>query len=392
MSRERPDVVLIGIGGYGQSYVQWMEQYHGVTKGEICGVVDPVARKSPQWQGLHDAGVPIFDTLEEYLNQGGMADLAVVASPIAFHADQTCGALDAGMNVLCEKPIAATVQDVRRMISARDRAGRFLEVGYQWSFTDAIQSLKADILAGRLGRPKRFAALVLWPRTSSYYQRNSWAARKTDSAGRWVLDSPVSNATAHYLHNMLFLSGPAQNRSVTPVAITAECFRGNDIENFDTACCRVETAEGAEILFYTSHCVEHRGDPGFRFEFENAIIDYSGVGTITARFSDGRTKEYGDPGVEQGKKLRVSLERIAADEPRPDICGPEAAMAHTLCVNGMQENPVGTLPADQLVTIERMPGDTLRYLPGLGDLMTRAYNEGSPGKRRVVSQVHSHRR
>ena len=52
----------------------------------------------------------------------------------------------------------------------------------------AINALKQDILAGKLGYPKRLKPIVLWPRDLDYYQRG-WAGKKQDQQGNWILDS-----------------------------------------------------------------------------------------------------------------------------------------------------------------------------------------------------------
>ncbi len=96
-----------------------------------------------------------------------------------------------------------------------------------------------------------------------------------NDAGRLVYDSPVNNATAHYLHNMLFLGGAEMESSARPSFLEAECYRGNEIENFDTACCRITTDEVPEILFFTSHCVERNDGPVFELKFERGSIRYS---------------------------------------------------------------------------------------------------------------------
>ena len=87
------------------------------------------------------------------------ADLAIISSPIQYHAQQSIYALDHGSNVLCEKPLCATVPDALKMREAQNRSGKFLAVGFQWSFDNSILDLKKDIISGMLGRPKRLKTL-----------------------------------------------------------------------------------------------------------------------------------------------------------------------------------------------------------------------------------------
>ena len=53
-------------------------------------------------------------------------------------------------------------------------------IGYQWSYSEGIQSLKKDILTGRFGKPLRMKSMCLWSRDFSYFSRNNWAFRKKD--------------------------------------------------------------------------------------------------------------------------------------------------------------------------------------------------------------------
>ncbi len=151
---EQVGAVLCGIGGYGRMYLQALLQGGAGTKVELAGVVDPFAATADGYPELHERKIPVYGTLEDFYKQQ-RADLAVVCSPIHWHCRQTLLALTQHSHVLCEKPAAATVQEVESMMTARDRAGRQVAVGYQWSFSSAIQALKRDIAAGLFGRPLR---------------------------------------------------------------------------------------------------------------------------------------------------------------------------------------------------------------------------------------------
>ncbi len=371
------NIILIGIGGYGRLYVDAIRERHANGGTRICAVVDPMAEQASSWPNLAAAGIPCFDRVEAFVETGTHADLAVISSPIAFHAEQSVLALNAGMNVLCEKPMAATFGDALRMRDARDASGRFLEIGFDWSFSEAVQRLKLDILTGRLGAPRHLKTWVAWPRDSDYYRRNDWVGRIRDAMGRGVFDSPANNATAHFLHNMLYVLGPSIGSSATPLAITGECYRANPIESFDAACCRVETAEKVDVLFFTAHCVKNRVGPLFRFVFDDAIVEYKGEGDICARFRNGREQSYGNPGCDAMRKLRHAIEMCSAPERKPEICGPEAAMAHALCVDAMGKMPIRDFAPNLVVREPLKNGSVLTHVCGLQEGMRNGYEQGA---------------
>ena len=375
MSNNPVSIVLVGVGGYGNTYVNALLDAKDKTLFRIAGVVDPFATGCRRLEELKALGIPFFDDLGAFYAENS-AELAVISSPISLHAPQTCKALENGSNVLCEKPLGATIQEATAMREARDRAKRFVAIGYQWSFNEAILALKRDILAGRFGAPKRLRTLVLWPRSEAYYKRNSWAAALKDARGNWVLDSPVNNATAHYLHNMFYVLGPAINRSAVPRYVTAELYRANRIENYDTGACRVLTEDGVEILFYSCHAVSDSRGPEFVYEFENGVVTYSALEkTIQAAFASGETVEYGDPQRNVPQKLWDS---VGAVRGKNDImCGVETASSQTLCMNGMQESASGIteFPAS-LVSIEGEGDTKLTVVEGLADTLAHCYETG----------------
>ena len=141
-------VVLIGLSSYGAGYARLLIEQGKIHNARLVGVVDPYAEKNPYWPPVKEQKIPRYDTLPEFL-AGHQADLAAIASPIHLHCPQTCSVLQAGLPVLCEKPVAVTIQEVNRMIAAREKAGKFTAIGYDWSFSEEIQALKHDVMAGR---------------------------------------------------------------------------------------------------------------------------------------------------------------------------------------------------------------------------------------------------
>jgi predicted dehydrogenase len=186
-------LILAGIGGYGHFYLRHLLEDAEQAGIRFLAAADPRPAGSPFLDQLQDRGVEIFPDLASCLAVH-RADLVVIAAPIHFHAELTALSLAHGAHVLCEKPLCATVAEATAMAQAEAQAGRFVAVGYQWSFSEAIQALKRDIQAGVLGQPRRFKTCVLWPRGAAYYARNNWAGRIRSQDGRWVLDSPASNA------------------------------------------------------------------------------------------------------------------------------------------------------------------------------------------------------
>ncbi len=374
-------VVLVGVGWYGVHYLNGLLEAHAAGRLVFAGVVEPNPRNVAHTGALAAEKIPLVKSLEEFYAAGNRCDVAVICSPIHHHCSQTCLALSRGSNVFCEKPAAATIQEAEQMMRAEESAAKWVAIGYQWSFTPAILALKRDIQKKLFGAPKRLKSLALWPRDDSYYRRNNWAGAQRDDNGRWILDSPVNNAAAHFLHNMFFVIGDALNRSARPARVTGELYRANDIENYDTAALRCFTDKNVEILFYAAHAVQTNIGPIFSFEFEKAVIEYGGeYDEITARFRDGAIKKYGSPEAQitYTKPHQKVLDALnAAGSGKKIPCGIEAAAAQTLCMNGVQESAPKIVDFPRsLITRVQLSGGEARCVKGLEDVFQDCFAQG----------------
>lgn len=353
-----PSVVLAGAGGFGRLYVERLLQEEARGRVRFVAVVDPrIDELTAALPDLPDS-VARFPSLEAFYAEH-RADLACISTPIATHRPLTEMALAHGSHVLLEKPAAATIQDVQAMLDAERRAERIVGVGFQWSFAPEILELKRRILAGDFGRPRRLRVCVAWPRSRAYYTRNDWAGRLRTTHGHWVLDSPAHNAHSHYLHNMLFLTGEAQESSAEPAEVSAELYRAHPIETFDTVAARIVTRSGAELLFYGTHLGDPReGEHGPRclYEFERATIRREDRGALVfgafeIEHDDGR-RERLRSSTDIMEKVSMMIDAVRTG--RPVACGLSAAASQVRCVNAMHESmptPI-TLGPGHCTTVE----------------------------------------
>jgi len=368
-------LVMVGIGGCGASYLAELLGDSPPPGVKLVGAVDPRPEGSPFHERLVHDRIPIADSLSRLLDTI-CADLVVIASPIHWHAEQTCQALAHGAHVLCEKPAAGAIQDVHRMMAAETTAGRRVGIGFQWAFAPSTQALKQDILSGRFGRPRRMRGLVCWPRSKAYYRR-PWAGRLRDDDGRWILDSPINNAAAHYLHHLLYVLGKTVATSAVPGQVQAELYRANSIESFDCGALRCITTDGVEIVFYAAHAVDESLGPIGCLEFEQATITYPGDDPrcFMARLRDGTSVDYALPGWLPREKLDAAIAAVRDD--RPMVCGLAAAAPHTMCVNSMHDScpEIVSLPR-QAISTQTLGDDEIIVVPGLTQALSACYDRG----------------
>ncbi len=368
-------IVLVGIGGYGASYVKELLSNSEKAEFEITGVVDPNAEKSPYYNDIINSGIKKYFSLTDFYAENS-ADLAVLSSPIYLHCSQVLTCLQNNSNVLCEKPLAGSLEDGLKMKEAAENSERFVAIGYQWSYLPVIHAIKNDIINGLYGEPLCLKTLVIWPRSESYYKRNGWAGRLKTDAGIMVNDNPANNATAHYLHNMFFVLGDKANTSIYPVEVSAKCYRANNIETYDTIYLRATVAGGGEILFYSTHAAKDGYGPIFEYKFEKGIISMSDNYQITATFNDGSTKEYGQIG--NADMMRKLWSCISAVESGEDIlCGVDAALPQLICIDKVQKNvEVEGFPQNLIVAESLGENDRQVWVKGLSEKMREYYDNG----------------
>src|SRR5208282_77637 len=116
-----------------------------------------------------------------------MTDLDIIdlCTPPTLHCAQTLAALQAGKEVVCEKPLASSLAEIDRMIGAERQATTRIMPVFQYRFGNGVQKAKRIIDAGIAGRPYLATAETAWKRTPLYYQK-PWRGR-LDGAGGGVL-------------------------------------------------------------------------------------------------------------------------------------------------------------------------------------------------------------
>lgn len=360
-------IAFIGIGGFAAVPIRALlaRKRKDIS---VVGAVDPYAEASPIYQTVKEL-CPIYES-EELLYRHAKPHLVVIATPIGFHAEQIRRAASYGVGVLCEKPLTGDIADLPELYSAEHKVP-FVSIGYQWSYSEAIQTLKTDILNGKFGRPTRMKTMILWPRDKKYFNRSTgWAGKRFDKSGRKISDSVANNATAHYLHNMLYLLGDERHTAARAEEVRATLLRVNDVETFDTVTARFRV-KGAEALFIASHAVKKTVDPTFEYAFEKGKVIYPDQeGCIRAIF-DNEEIIYGNPFAEGADhKIIYCIERLK-DGRLPNLCGVIAASEQVRFIDALEKFPLTTLTG--LAKEE----NGCVYAEGLDDLLEECYQNFS---------------
>lgn len=143
--RRHPRLGFLGVEWIGQHRLRSIAD---ARSAQILGLanLDPgvVAAAALQLPGT-DVNQSLQDLLHTDL------DGLVIATPTALHAEQTIGALDAGMAVFCQKPLGRTESETRRVVETARDANRLLAVDRPYRFVRAVKKIKALVEAGEVG-------------------------------------------------------------------------------------------------------------------------------------------------------------------------------------------------------------------------------------------------
>lgn len=194
-SADRPlRVGVIGLGWAGQQHLNRYAAREDVDVVGIAGLEDKVRDKLAKAFDVPFA-VPHWEDLLE------QADLEAVsiAVPTFLHAPIAIAALDAGLHVLSEKPMARTAAEADAMVEAARRNGRVLEVAFNHRYRGDISSMRDQVQADALGRV--YHARAEWWRRAGIPSLGSWFTNKEMGGGGPLIDLGVHmlDATLHML-------------------------------------------------------------------------------------------------------------------------------------------------------------------------------------------------
>jgi predicted dehydrogenase len=253
---DRLKVGIIGLGGIANTHVLgWQTSPHT----EVVAGSDIRPEVFDTWKQKY--GVTRFYEDFKDLLADPDVDIIDICSPNMFHTEQAIAALNAGKHVICEKPLAPAPADIRKMIDARNKAGKLLMTAQHFRFRGVSQSAKAEIDTGVLGDVYHARA---WMLRRCLLPNGATFVHKSRSGGGPTIDIGV-----HILDLTLWLMGHPKPVAVSGVAKAAlahhegaftmwgrsRVMEGVDVEDFAAAFVRFEN--GATLILEVSWLLHH---------------------------------------------------------------------------------------------------------------------------------------
>lgn len=220
---------VVGCGGFGLFALQHFTQVEGVRLVGMAGTHREAARATAERFRVEDIGQP------EQLFRRSDVDLIYIATPPFLHHPQAMAALNAGKHVICEKPLALTIEQADEMIALANARDRLLVANLMQRYNPLADAVGALVKSQQLGD-------VL----HGYFE--NYAADEALSGEHWFWDRQKSGGIyiEHGVHFFdLFESWLGAGRVVS----SARTLRpGRDIE--EQVQCSVRYANGALVNFY----------------------------------------------------------------------------------------------------------------------------------------------
>ncbi len=193
MAEKRLKVIVAGLGRIGWEY--HLPQIAARSDFELLAVSDPMPDRCQEAVDKYNVPHTYADFLEMIVNEKA-ADLLIIASPTCFHAEQAITAMEHGVDVFCEKPLAGTLEEAERVMAAVRRSGRRLMLYQPHRLTPETVALREILRQGLLGdvfMTRRVCRL--------FSRRNDWQS-KLDLGG-----GMLNNYGAHFIDQYQYVFG-----------------------------------------------------------------------------------------------------------------------------------------------------------------------------------------
>jgi predicted dehydrogenase len=279
MKNSKLGIALVGLGTY--STEELAPALKETQHCYLAGIVSGSPEKCEKWKSEHhlkDQNIYDYTNFDEIRNNDDI-DIVYVVLPNSMHAEFAIRAARAGKHVICEKPLATTVEDCHRMIDACRSAAVKLSVGYRLHFEPFNQEMM------RLGQQQVFGPVrnVVAKDSMDIGDPNQWRLDKSLAGG-----GPLMNNGVYCVQGTLFITGEL------PVAVTAKFSPVTNPEKFmsveEGITWEMEFESGIEALCGSSYSknenlLRAEAERGW-FELEPAY-EYKGLKGNT---SNGRMK------------------------------------------------------------------------------------------------------
>jgi predicted dehydrogenase len=190
-------VAIIGCGRISVSYLDAFQKL--ADEIEVVAAIDIRPERAHAF-AVHFPGCQVFTSLDEIYPL--QVDVLHVALPHDLHAPISVQALEHGVNVLTEKPMALTIKDADAMIATAKKNNRKLGCIFQTRYNESVITLKKMAMGGDFGALVSARSYLSWDRSKEYYENSDWKGTWTHEGGGVLIDQAI-----HSVDRVRYLAG-----------------------------------------------------------------------------------------------------------------------------------------------------------------------------------------
>lgn len=195
------NLAIIGCGIKAQQYLNVWIKRNDINIIAAADVSTAALEQVQQCATEHNSKIQCFSEWQQLLaDKAAELDAVYICSPHAFHADQAISALNAGLDVLLEKPMVMTVTEAEALQAAQATAKKALVVAYQGGLSPLVHQLAADVEQGSYGTLTSINACI-WEGWAHKY-KNHWKQNAKISGGGFMFDTG-----AHMMNTVSMICG-----------------------------------------------------------------------------------------------------------------------------------------------------------------------------------------
>ena len=191
--------VVVGYGHIGKRHAEMICRH---PEAELVAIVDLLPKEQLQMDHLN---VPLFKSLDDLFEAKLDFDVANIATPNSFHAEQALQVLEFRKHVVIEKPIALSRQDAEKVIFKALQVNRHVFAVMQNRYSPPSVWVKMLIDEKRLGKIFMVQLNCYWNRDDRYYKPDSWHGKKLLDGGT------LFTQFSHFIDILYWLFGDVEN-------------------------------------------------------------------------------------------------------------------------------------------------------------------------------------
>lgn len=229
---------IIGAGGITHGHAQRISQS---GEGEVVAVAEPSERSLENFRSSTGLAPRVYPDHKAMLS-GEHLDCVLIGSPHTVHFEQSRDCLEAGINVLCEKPMVCKTADAKALQETIRKTGKVFMISYQRHTDPKFMWMKHQIESGEIGKVSYIAATScqewLW------FTKGSWRQDPALSGG-----GQINDTGSHFVDMLIWFGGPVEQVSAI------QDFRGAQVDINSTVAFRFRSgALGSFSVIGDTHC------------------------------------------------------------------------------------------------------------------------------------------